>query len=225
MKMKSEDYKNIKTFIDKTTSKDCWKMLDAWRKREDNILSRFIINKHCTLGMTNEIVDLKTKKTKGWVIFLDYDKISLNKITKKVKQLQNKWDLGNAYIFKTGINKWHVWLLDIFRKKTQVWKILEESGCDKKYLKMSKRRGHSNIRIWKKNGKDIHYHMTIFREGLRKTAGTHWYCITERHIKILYDNLIRPGMDLSKLREWERNKTIMDYLPRPVIYAMGRNLS
>lgn len=93
-----------------------------------------------TIGIRNNCIDSKKNASSGnRIIFLDYDEILLKEmLIPEIKYLQQKYELGNFYIFKSSQkpNSFHAVCFD--KVKVYEWKdIMEESSCDENYKKPS----------------------------------------------------------------------------------------
>ena len=85
------------------------------------------------LGVTNRIV---TTEGEMYVMFLDYDNITFQKLNMEIQKIMNKWDLGWTYIIKSNDDDlhWHVICPTIITPYDYLG-ILWDSSCDLPYKK------------------------------------------------------------------------------------------
>src|SRR3989304_3101601 len=76
-----------------------------------------------TSGITSRCMDGRH------VLFLDYDNQELVQVEDEVKFLQEKFNLGNAYVFRTRDNGFHTIFLDKM-PLVEAYNIMKETNCD-----------------------------------------------------------------------------------------------
>lgn len=187
--------------------------IKAWIANEKK-LDQLINNKDYTLGWTSDI--WKNKKRIGWIIILDYDTPNLKKVIQDCKKLQTKWKLGTAIILKTT-KGYHLYIPDVINKN-KLAKIIKTSKSDKLYLKMAIKSNYQfNIRLGRKNGKNIKYQCIIPSEHQNKWSYNH-----VKFLMIKYPQLIHDTITLKKTNIFNMEKAVTGQI-RFTIYKIKKN--
>lgn len=82
--------------------------------------------KYNRIGINNDVIG-----TNKYIVFLDYDKIPFWEVKENIQKIQEKYDLGTAYIFKTT-NGFHAYILNAVTKK-ELLNILFDAKEDNKH--------------------------------------------------------------------------------------------
>ena len=110
----------------------------------------------------SNVLAISNKVDNRYCVFLDYDITEETSIISDIKGLQNKYDLGNAYVFKT-LKGFHVIFIDLV-SYTELIHILNASSCDEHYKYVSK---FNNNRQWvlrfsnKKNNNKVTFYKVV----------------------------------------------------------------
>ncbi len=95
------------------------------------------------------------------LIFVDYDVTNIDVIIEQVSFVQEKFDLGDAYVFKTSKDNYHLIFLDklSFNEVLNVYGYLHNYDLDH-YLKSYERKNFI-LRLSKKKSKEINFKLNI----------------------------------------------------------------
>ncbi len=103
----------------------------------------------------NDVLAIANKMDHRYCTFLDYDYTEELTLDADIKGLQKKFNLGNAYVFKT-LNGFHVIFLDLLTYE-EVNKVLDASSCDEHYKYVSRKNNNRQwvLRITPKKNKNV----------------------------------------------------------------------
>jgi len=108
------------------------------------------------IGITNRIPKSNHEK---YVVFLDYDAITFDNLSKEVNKLIKRWDLGWTYVIQSNDDMihWHVICPSIVSPYEYLG-ILWDSSCDNAYKKSFYTLKEKTLRISsKKDGRNVVY--------------------------------------------------------------------
>jgi hypothetical protein len=86
------------------------------------------------LNIRTRGVSSRIPNTSLHVIFLDYDNIDDEKLKEELRFLQEEFQIGNFYVFKTRNEGRHVYCIDALRLR-DVKEIVDFSSCDRSFKK------------------------------------------------------------------------------------------
>lgn len=120
-----------------------------------------------------KVVGLCNKVGHRYCLFLDYDLTNKLALYQEIRSLQETYDLGNAYIFKTG-RGYHTIFLDLLTYRELVT-ILEASTCDPDYIDVPQRNGTRMwvLRISKKKSGAPEFHDVLYNQQVRPISRPH----------------------------------------------------
>lgn len=122
------------------------------------------------------------------VLFLDFDHTTLDTIITKCKSIQETYQLGNFYIFKSSKNNFHAMCIDIitFGEAAQI----QDEMSMHKYINFSIKRGYWVLRISKKGTKDEPKLITIVENNsFNIKSYAHWKYLNIIHKVPSVENL------------------------------------
>lgn len=157
--------------------------------------------RHRIIGVTNKLFLEGTELDKDRVIFLEYDDITEEKLTKELSYLGDKYNLDLFYCIRSRPNrndKWHVVIPQIV--PINVWLgVLFESSTDNKYKGMSMKRGYSVLRWSEKadKGSPVYQKLFVTPTSLDKYKRAQYSC-SSWHLIYLKDILNVPDEDIPK---------------------------
>lgn len=137
-------------------------------KKENKITIKHLLKKNETYkiskGNRSESIHIfkKPQLMKGYsnscedglaVLFLDYDNCSREVVLEDYRQLQDRFNIMQGYLFKTKENNYHVVCIQKFGH-LKVYEIVGFTRCDENYQSMPKRNVYRNyvLRISNKKG-------------------------------------------------------------------------
>lgn len=135
-------------------------LLSCWLFDEDKLNNK--IEKGFCYGWTNECfstnAELKKKgKTRrvGWIVFIDYDDLPRSVVEMDCKNLQKRYDLGDAILLRTR-KGYHVYFLDVVHKE-ELENILYDSIGDKLFEEVGLIRSNTilTFRLGKRDANDV----------------------------------------------------------------------
>jgi len=122
----------------------------------------------------SDVVAIANKMGHRYVIFLDYDIEEKTIVYEDVSGLQEHYQLGNAYIFKTA-KGYHVIFIDVVGYG-ELCEILDASTCDEHYKYVSRK---NNNRTWvlritdKKKGNKVEFLEILWSPQCRQISYPH----------------------------------------------------
>lgn len=147
-----------------------------------------------------KVIGITNKVGHRYVIFLDYDYDEINSITQEIQSLQEKYALGNAYLFKTK-KGYHVIFLDIVNYN-ELRTIINDTSCDDAYKTIPQ---HNNARTWvlritEKHDNRIDYERVIEAQQYRPTSEPHTRLLRIRGVP---EKTLRKNIPYEEGREQE----------------------
>lgn len=142
-----------------------------------------------------KVMGICNKVGHRYVLFLDYDYDNKLSIYREVRSLQEKFMLGNAYIFKTR-NGYHVIFLDLLSYEEFIF-ILHQSSCDRHYIEVPQM---NDSRLWvlrltpKKDGEPC-LENVLYNEQVRAVSNPHAKLLEERGVPPSIINKLSPHME------------------------------
>jgi len=113
-----------------------------------------------------DVIGVYNKVGNQYVPFLDYDNITdKNLLYTELQALQYKYDLGNAYIFRTG-KGYHVIYADLLAYDEWI-EILNSTTCDPDYKQVPQGNGQRAwvLRLTKKNRNEIRFINVLYNNS------------------------------------------------------------
>ena len=84
----------------------------------------------------------------GHIPMWDFDHVTLDEVCENIHKVQEKWDLGQAYIISTGVpDHYHAYCESVMPWAECVAVVTDTVGCDKAFKCMGYIRGYWTLRI------------------------------------------------------------------------------
>ena len=126
-----------------------------------------------------EVIGVYNKVGNQYIPFLDYDSIN-NKdlLYTELQALQYKYDLGNAYIFKTG-KGYHIIFTDLLYYDEWV-EILNSTTCDPDYKQVPQGNGQKSwvLRLTRKRKNMVRFENVLYHNSSK-------FCSSDEILKLL----------------------------------------
>lgn len=122
----------------------------------------------------SDVVAIANKMGHRYCLFLDYDYDCKETVYEDLSGLQEHYNLGNAYVFKTK-NGFHAIFIDLMTY-SELCEILDASSCDNHYKYVSRK---NNNRTWvlritdKKNGNKVEFSEILWSPQTRPVSYPH----------------------------------------------------
>ena len=143
------------------------------------------------VGVCNKIAD-------KYLLFLDYDYDNRKTLLPELRAIQEKYALGNAYLFKTG-RGYHVIFTDLLTYDLFT-EILDSTSCDKDFKQVPK---NNHYRTWVLRATSKKENAVVFKEVLynpqiRVTSAPHTQYLHDRGVPEVVTDRIRSFERLHK---------------------------
>lgn len=122
----------------------------------------------------SDVVAIANKVGNKFCLFLDYDYTERETVYADIRGLQEEYQLGNAYLFRTK-KGFHAIFIDL-HTYSELKTLLDASSCDEHYKYVSRR---NNNRTWvlritdKKHGNKVEYDTTLYAPQYRRASYPH----------------------------------------------------